>query len=144
MLHYPPYIIGGHAPPMMSEKEDFPNGLQRLITLTHGGIICHIQGSSNHRPWPHQFTYLLVFEGLHQFGRLTEGHGEGEVGSVVTVGYLDAFVAEVPLPFRIMDHVVLAEYMRDETPWGETGKTERRGRGNQCLMRGGGEGGKGA
>lgn len=57
-------------------------------------------------------TYLFVLEGLHQLRHPTEGDGEGQMGAGVAVGYLNALVAKVSLPFCITTDFILTKDVR--------------------------------
>lgn len=57
-------------------------------------------------------TYLFVLEGLHQLRHPTEGHGEGQVGAGVALGYLDTLVAKISLPFCVTADFVFTEDVR--------------------------------
>jgi len=97
------------------------NNEKTVLYLHKMCVSVEFYSCSNHNPCPPGplapcAPYLLVLEGLHQVGRLAGGHGEGEVGSAVAVGHLDAPVAEVALPLGVADHLVLPEKVRDETP----------------------------
>ena len=65
----------------------------------------------------HDRTYLFVFECLHQLSDVADSQWKSEVRPCVRVWHLDALVAEVRLPFYILEHLVLSEYVGDQVPW---------------------------
>lgn len=50
-----------------------------------------------------------MLEGLHQLRHPAEGHGEGQMGAGVAVGYLDALVAKISLPLGVTADFILTK-----------------------------------